>query len=81
MKPQIKSVVFCFLKLFCIFAKIFYMSLCKEQIEHLERYLGGKSSSRRWLKKQFSRFMRRKYKKKNMDDESQPKEGYKGWEY
>ena len=57
------------------------MSLCKEQIEHLERYLGGKSSSRRWLKKQFSRFMRRKYKKINMDEESQPKEGYKGWEY
>ena len=36
------------------------MSLCKEQIEHLERYLGGRSSSRRWRKKQFSRFMRRK---------------------
>jgi hypothetical protein len=25
--------------------------------------------------------MRRKYKKNNMDEESQPKEGYKGWEY
>ena len=57
------------------------MPLCKEQIEHLERYLGGKSSSRRWLKKQFSRFIRRKYKKNNLDEESQPKEGYKGWEY
>lgn len=41
------------------------MSLCKEQIEHLERYLGSRSSSRRWRKKQFSRFMRRKYKKNN----------------
>ena len=57
------------------------MPLCKEQIEHLERYLGSKSSSRRWRKKQFSRFMQRKYKKNNLDEESQPKEGYKGSEY
>ena len=52
------------------------MPLCKEQIEHFERYLGGRSSSKRWRKKQFSRFMRRKYKKNNLD-ERQPKEGYK----
>jgi hypothetical protein len=57
------------------------MSLCKEQIEHLERYLGGKSSSRRWRKKQFARFLRRKYKKNNLEMEGQPKEGYQGWEY
>ena len=35
------------------------MSLCKEQIEHLERYLGGRSSSRRWRKKQFNENIRK----------------------
>lgn len=57
------------------------MSLCKEQIEHLERYLGGKSYSRKWRKNQFNRFMRRKYKKNNIDNEEKPKEGYSGWEW
>lgn len=55
------------------------MSLCKEQIEHLERTLGGKSKSRKWLKNQRNRFLRRKYKNKNYD--VTPKEGFKGWEY
>ena len=40
------------------------MSLCKEQIEHLERYLGGRPSSRRWRKKQFSRFIKNNFFKK-----------------
>lgn len=57
------------------------MSLCKEQIEHLERYLGGKSYSRKWRKNQFNRLMRRKYKKNNIDSEEKPKEGYSGWEW
>jgi hypothetical protein len=55
------------------------MSLCKEQIEHLEQVLGGKSKSRKWLKNQWNRFIRRKYKKRNY--ETTPKEGFKGWEY
>lgn len=58
---------------------ILVMSLCKEQIEHLERTLGGKSKSRKWLKNQRSRYLRRKYKNKNYD--VTPKEGFKGWEY
>lgn len=55
------------------------MSLCREQIEHLWR--SGKSKTKKWRKNQFNRFIRRKYQKNNINDESQPKEGYKGWEY
>jgi len=51
------------------------MGLLTEQIEHLEHYLGGKSHSRRWMKNQMNRKIRR-VKKTEI-----PKVGYKGWEY
>ena len=35
------------------------MALLMEQIEHLERQLGGKSHSRRWMKNQRNRKIRR----------------------
>jgi len=35
------------------------MSLYKEQIEHLERFLGKKSKSRKWAKNQIHRWWRR----------------------
>lgn len=52
------------------------MSLSMEQIEHLERRLGGKSYSRKWMKNQRNRKIRR-YKK----DEIPFTNKYKGWEY
>ena len=67
------------------------MATTREQIEHLEHYwegIGRKpwkklSYSRKWLKKQMSRFMRRRNKKIEDDDISikQNKRPYLGWEY
>jgi hypothetical protein len=47
-----------------------------EQIEHLDRYLGRKSHSRKWMKNQRNRKLRRvpKFIKPNTKQ-------YKGWEY
>ena len=52
------------------------MSLCQEQIEHLERWWKGKSKSRKWLKNQRNRKIRR-VKKTELPDTKK----YKGWEY
>lgn len=51
------------------------MSLSIEKIEHIEHYLGGKSHSRKWMKNQRNRKIRR-VKKTEI-----PKVGYHGWEY
>ena len=52
------------------------MSLCTEKIEHLERCWKGKSHSRRWLKNQRNRKIRRV---KNTEIPNTKE--YKGWEY
>ena len=68
------------------------MATCKEQIEHLERHLvkifdlpswKNLSHSRRWLKKQMHRFMRRQNKKISEDDVSikTNRKPMKGWEW
>lgn len=57
------------------------MGLLTEQIEHLEHRLGGrgrsegKSHSRRWMKNQMNRKIRR------VKQTEIPNIGYKGWEY
>lgn len=52
------------------------MSLSLEQIEHLERWLGAKKSkSRKWLKNQRNRKIRR------ADKTEVPHVKYKGWEW
>ena len=67
------------------------MATTREQIEHLEHYWEGTgekpwkklSHSRKWLKRQMSRFMRRKNKKIEDDDVNvkQNKRPFLGWEY
>ena len=52
------------------------MSLNREKIEHLERWLGRKSHSRKWMKNQRNRWIRRFNK-----IEIPPMKSYKGWEY
>lgn len=52
------------------------MSLSMEQIEHLERMWGGKSRSRKWIKNQRNRRIRRTQK-----EEIPFVNKYKGWEY
>ena len=50
------------------------MSLCMEQIEHLDRWLGRKSHSRKWMKNQRNRKIRR------TNNEDIPfTNKYKGW--
>ena len=53
------------------------MSLNLEKIEHLERQLGDKSHSRKWMKNQKNRKIRRvnKFEKPTVN------KMYKGWEY
>jgi hypothetical protein len=51
------------------------MSLSLEKIEHLERWLGKKSHSRKWLKNQRNRKIRR------VNQTEIPNIKYKGWEY
>lgn len=52
------------------------MSLCLEKIEHMERkYPGAKSHSRRWLKNQRNRKIRR------VPKTQVPHIKNKGWEY
>jgi len=51
------------------------MSLLIEQIEHFERYLGRKSHSRKWMKNQRNRKIRR------FNKSEVPNIKYKGWEY
>lgn len=53
------------------------MALLMEQIEHLEHYLGGKSHSRRWMKKQRNRKIRRT----NKLEKPVINRMYHGWEY
>jgi hypothetical protein len=53
------------------------MSLCLEQIEHLERRLGRKSHSRKWLKNQRNRKIRYACRKIHKDIDIK----YKHWEY
>lgn len=52
------------------------MSLSQEKIEHLEHYLGRKSHSRKWMKNQRNRKIRR-VKKTEVPNTKE----YKGWEY
>jgi len=52
------------------------MGLLMEQIEHLERQLGGKSHSRRWMKNQRNRKIRRTKKTEVPETKK-----YNGWEY
>lgn len=61
------------------------MATTREQIEHLEYFLKDKnkpwkklSYSRKWLKRQMNRFIRRKNKKENYIID---KKQYYGWEY
>lgn len=49
---------------------------CLEKIEHFERRWGGKSHSRKWLKKVRNRWMRR-FKKTDIPQTKR----YVGWEY
>ena len=51
------------------------MSLNLEKIEHLERWLGGKSHSRKWMKNQRNRKIRR------VPKDEIPNIKYSGWEY
>jgi len=51
------------------------MSLCLEQIEHLERWLGRKPHSRKWMKNQRNRKIRR------VPKDQVPNIKYHGWEY
>ena len=53
------------------------MGLCLEKIEHLEQMLGGKSHSRKWMKNQKNRKIRRT----NKLEKPQVNKMYKGWEY
>lgn len=67
------------------------MACTLEKIEHLERRWNEGSStpwrmvsfSRKWLKKQMNRFIRRQNKKIEEDDRGykQGRKMYKGWEY
>jgi hypothetical protein len=52
------------------------MALNQEKIEHLEHYWGGKSYSRKWMKNQRNRRIRRT-KKTEIPNTKE----YKGWEY
>ena len=52
------------------------MGLYTEQIEHIERQLGGKSHSRKWMKKQMNRKIRR-----TKITEIPDVKKYNGWEY
>lgn len=52
------------------------MGLLMEQIEHLEHFWGGKSHSRRWMKNQRNRKIRRT----KITETPEPKK-YNGWEY
>ena len=52
------------------------MALTVEQIEHLEHRLGGKSHSRKWMKNQRNRKIRRTIKTKVPNTKK-----YCGWEY
>jgi hypothetical protein len=51
------------------------MSLCLQKIEHLERFLGRRSYSRKWLKNQRNRKIRR------VPIGIVPNIKHKGWEY
>jgi hypothetical protein len=51
------------------------MSLSLEKIEHLERLLGRKSHSRKWMKNQRNRKIRR------VPKTEVPYIKYNGWEY
>lgn len=51
------------------------MSLKIEQIEHLDRFLGRKSHSRKWKKNQRNRKIRR------VKSTEIPHIKFKGWEY
>jgi hypothetical protein len=53
------------------------MSLNIEKIEHLERQLGGKSHSRKWMKNQRNRKIRRT----NKLEKPPINKMYHGWEY
>lgn len=67
------------------------MACTLEKIEHLERRWNERSGypwkmvshSRRWLKSQMNRFIRRQGKKITEDDRGykQGRKMYKGWEY
>ena len=66
------------------------MATNREKIEHLEHYWKNAdkpwknfSRSRRWLKKQMNRYIRRDNKRIEDDDigAKQGKKPYKGWEY
>lgn len=65
------------------------MALVREQIEHLEHVLKedgdwkNYSHSRKWLKKQLNRFMRRKNKIIEEDEVGRKtkRKPFKGWEY
>jgi len=52
------------------------MAISVEKIEHLERYLGGKSHSRKWMKNQRNRKIRR-----TKETEIPETKKYCGWEY
>ena len=52
------------------------MALLMEQIEHIEHYLGGKSHSRKWMKNQRNRKIRRTKKTEIPETKK-----YCGWEY
>lgn len=46
---------------------------CLEQIEHLERFLGRKSHSRKWMKRMRNKWLRK---------QKEPNTRYRrGWEY
>lgn len=67
------------------------MATCRDQIEHLEHWWKDEekpwkdySHSRRWLKKQMNRFIRRQNKKIKNGDISyveSRRKPYLGWEY
>ncbi len=65
------------------------MATCREKIEHLEYYLKDSSDwkhyskSRRWLKKQMNKYIRRKNKLIEEDDvgRKQGRKPYKFWEW
>lgn len=53
------------------------MAITVEKIEHLERMLGGKSHSRKWMKNQRNRKIRRT----NKLEKPKISKMYHGWEY
>jgi len=53
------------------------MAITVEKIEHLERMFGGKSHSRKWMKNQRNRKIRRV----NKLEKPKVSKMYHGWEY